>query len=179
MSQIELAVEAWQPFFAATAGVTAVLLGLVFVGLSIHLERQALQGPTRGLAIGSATYLVYALFTSLAMLIPQGVPYAQGAALFIIALMGMTSAYAGFADARRSTTPRVSRGFLIFEFGLPYFAIVLLLLAAIGCLASLEAAVWGAGAAVFVLVAIGTQSAWDLLFRFGGPPGSDDRDRAR
>jgi hypothetical protein len=185
MSEMETALLAWHDFYIATAGASAVLLGLVFVGLTIHIERRGLRGPLRGLAVGSATNLVYALFTSFALLIPQGVPYVQGVALLLIGLLGIISAEAAFVDARRGTAPRIGRVVLVFQFGLPLVAIGLLLVAGIGFLLAVESALWAAGAVVFVLIAIGTQSAWDLLFRYAaddslaaGQPG-DGADGAR
>jgi len=52
----------------------------------------------------------------------------------------------------------------------PYIAIGLLLLAAIGLGLRFEPAVWAAGAIVFLLIAAGAQNAWDLLMRFAPSP---------
>ena len=163
MSEIQSALPAWHDFFVASAGATAVLLGLTFVGLTIHVERRGLDGLRRGLSIGSATSLLYALFASLLMLEPEGVPYVQAVGLVLIGLFGFISAEAALANARRA---RVTRARLTFQFMLPGIAIGLLLLAGIALALGIEPAVWGAATVVLLLITSGTQSAWDLLFSF-------------
>ena len=168
-SAIQAALPAWHDFFVASAGASAVLLGLTFIGLSIHVERRGLDSLRRGLSIGSATSLVYALFASLLMLEPEGVPYAQGVGLVVIGLLGFISASSALANARRGG---LALARLIFQFALPGIAIALLLLAGVALAFALEPAVWGAATVVFLLIASGTQSAWDLLFSFA--PGNHE-----
>ena len=163
MSEIQSALPAWHDFFVASAGATAVLLGLTFVGLTIHVERRGLDGLRRGLSIGSATSLLYALFASLLMLEPEGAPYVQAVGLVLIGLLGFTSAEAALVNARRGG---LTRARLIFQFVLPGIAIGMLLLAGIALALGIEPAVWGAATVVLLLITSGTQSAWDLLFSF-------------
>ncbi len=160
---IEAALPAWHDLFVASAGAAAVLLGLTFVGLTIHVERRGLDGTRRGLAIGSATSLLYALVASLLMLVPEGIPYVQAAGLMLIGLLGLISAEAALANAREGGLTRARLGL---QFALPGVAIGLLLLAGIALALGIEAAVWGAAGVVLVLIVTGTQSAWDLLFSF-------------
>jgi hypothetical protein len=162
-TDIGTALAAWNDFFVASTGAAAVLLGLTFVGLTIHVERQGLDSLRRGLAIGSATSLLYALFASLLMLMPEGVPNVQAFGLVLIGLFGFISAEAAMANARRAGTTRAR---LAFQFVLPGIAIGLLLLAGIALALGVQQAVWGAAGVVFVLITSGTQSAWDLLFSF-------------
>lgn len=162
-AEIASALEAWHDFFVASAGAAAVLLGLTFVGLTIHVERRGLDNLRRGLAIGSATNLVYALFASLLMLTPDGVPYAQAVGLVVIGVLGFISAQAALVNARQGG---LTRARLAFQFGLPGIAIGLLLVAGVALALGFEQAVWGAAAVVFALITSGTQSAWDLLFSF-------------
>lgn len=162
-SEIETALPAWHDFFVASAGAAAVLLGLTFVGLTIHVERRGLDELRRGLSIGSATSLLYALFASLLMLEPEGVPYVQGVGLVVIGLLGFISAESALANARRGG---LTRARLVFQFVLPGIAIGLLLLAGFALALGIEPAVLGAATVVFLLITSGTQSAWDLLFSF-------------
>ncbi len=163
MSELEAALPTWHDFFVASAGAAAVLLGLTFVGLAVHVERRRLDLLRRGLAIGSATSLVYALFTSLIMLTPQGVPYVQAVGLVLVALFGLISSTSALMNARRAGLAPPA---LAFQFVLPFVAIGLLLFAGVALALALEPAVWGAATVVFLLIAAGTQSAWDLLFRY-------------
>ena len=168
---IDVLLEGWHDFYVAAVGASAVLLGLTFVGLSIHVERSALDVTRRGLAIGSATSLIYTLIASLVMLVPEGIPYVQGIGLVLIGVLGTISASAALRYARRGS---MSRTILVFQFLVPFAAISLLLIAGIALAFSLEPALWGAGGVVLLLIVAGTQSAWDLLFRFAPQSGVDD-----
>jgi len=168
-TEISTALAGWHDFFVASTGAAAVLLGLTFVGLTIHVERRGLDNLRRGLAIGSATSLIYALFTSLIMLMPEGVPYAQAVGLVLVGSFGFVSAEAALVSARRGGFTRTR---LVFQFMLPAIGIALLLIAGIALGLGAQQAVWGAAGVVFLLITSGTQSAWDLLFSFApeGPP---------
>ena len=170
---IEAALPAWHDFFIASAGAAAVLLGLTFVGLSIHVERRGLDNLRRGLAIGSATSLLYALFASLLMLMPEGVPYVHAGGLVLIGLFGFISSQSALANARHggSTRPR-----LAFQFVLPAIAFALLVIAGVTLATGVEQAVWAAAAVVFLLITAGTQAAWDLLVSFA-PEGRGHEER--
>jgi hypothetical protein len=172
VSAIQLTLPAWHDFFVASAGAAAVLLGLTFVGLSIHVERRGLDSLRRGLSIGSATSLLYALFASLLMLEPEGVPYAQAGGLVVIGLLGFISAESALANAHRGG---LTFARLIFQFVLPGIAMALLLVAGVALAFAVEPAMWAAATVVFLLIASGTQSAWDLLFSFAPERREPDR----
>lgn len=172
---IEASFPAWHDFFVASAGAAAVLLGLTFVGLTIHVERRGLDGARRGLAIGSATSLLYALFASLLMLVPEGIPTVPALGLVLIGLFGFISAQAALVNARQGGLTRARLGF---QFALPGIAIGVLLLAGIALAFRVAPAVWGAAGVVFVLIVSGTQNAWDLLFSFAPEAQDAPVDRA-
>ena len=170
---IQAALPAWRDFFVASTGAAAVLLGLTFVGLTIHVERQGLDSLRRGLAIGSATSLLYALFASLLMLMPEGVPAVQAIGLVLIGLFGFISAAAALANARHGGSTRAR---LAFQFVLPGIAFALLVIGGIALAFGVEQAVWGVAFVVFLLITSGTQSAWDLLVSFA-PAGREHEER--
>ena len=162
-SRIEAALPAWHDFFVASTGAAAVLLGLTFVGLTIHVERRGLDSLRRGLAIGSATSLLYALFASLLMLMPEGVPAVQAIGLVLIGLFGSISSVAALANARHGGSTRAR---LAFQFVLPWIAFAVLVAGGIAFALGFEPAIWGAALVVFLLITSGTQGAWDLLVSF-------------
>ena len=171
---IEAAIPAWHDFFIASTGAAAVLLGLTFVGLSIHVERRGLDNLRRGLAIGSATSLLYALFASLLMLMPEGVPYVQAVGLVLIGLFGLISSQAALANARHGGSTRTR---LAFQFEVPAIAFALLVIAGVTLATGVEQTVWAAALVVFLLITAGTQAAWDLLVSFA-PEGRGPEERA-
>jgi modulator of FtsH protease len=89
----------WHDFFLATAGASAALLGLLFVGVSINLatiaaaERVDLRARAR-LAFAN---LLYVLGISLVMLIPEAEPHGIGAGIAAIAALGLVRVGRGFA----------------------------------------------------------------------------------
>jgi hypothetical protein len=154
--------DAWQEFFVALGGAAAVLLGLTFIGASIHLERRARALWYRDLAISSGTSLFYALIIALIMLIPEGRPTAQAVLILLFAGLGFQSSRIAFLAARER---HPSRQALYFRFLLPLASMVALAVAAVGLALALGQAVWLAAGAAFVNVILGTQNAWDLLLR--------------
>ena len=63
--------ERWHDFFIATAGAAAALTGLLFVALSLHIERIASDTIYRNMARGSLIGLVQTLVLSLVVLVRQ------------------------------------------------------------------------------------------------------------
>jgi hypothetical protein len=74
VSTVEDAFTVWREFYAAVANASAALVGLVFVGLSIRLSRRGLEPSAKALGLVSLANLLYPLYVSVAMLLPQGVP---------------------------------------------------------------------------------------------------------
>ncbi|HEY5211114.1 MAG TPA: hypothetical protein VIJ42_16870 [Stellaceae bacterium] len=66
------AIERWHDFFVAQAGAGAALAGLVFVAISINLQRLLTTRAVQGRAIEALALLVSLLIVGLAALIPQG-----------------------------------------------------------------------------------------------------------
>jgi hypothetical protein len=67
----EQQVDQWREFYPAVASAAAVLLGLVFVALSLHLEKAQAPGiPVLGLGSQALINLIYVLLVSLGMLAP-------------------------------------------------------------------------------------------------------------
>ena len=155
-------IEVWTGYFAALGGAAAVLLGLTFIGASIHLERRAGALWYRDLAISSGTSLFYALLISLVMLIPEGRPIAQTMLLLAIAVFGFQSSRTAFLAGRERHPTRHA---LFFRFGLPLASMVVLAAASAGLALGWPPSVWLAAGVAFVNILLGTQNAWDLLLR--------------
>jgi hypothetical protein len=162
----------WEAYFTASAGAAAVLLGLVFVALSLHFERNRGRPRVKGLSIQSAASLFYALLVSLAMLVPQGRPASQGVILSVVALFGVWTSAVGVAEAHRSETPPMP---MAFRFVLPFALMVVLLWAAVALITEWRFATALVGGVVFLHIVVGTQNAWDL-FLLNRPRNGEDTD---
>jgi modulator of FtsH protease len=88
--------DLWHDFFIATAGASAALTGLLFVGLSLHIRYIASNVTYRDIARGNMVGLVMILVLSLIALIHQpvqwtGIEVAVAGAVYIV-LVGMFQA---------------------------------------------------------------------------------------
>jgi hypothetical protein len=86
----EQQVDQWRELDLAVAGAAAVLLGLVFVALSLHLEKAEAPGiPVLGLGSQALINLIYVLLLSLGMLAPYRPPVLPGIAVLAVAVVGL------------------------------------------------------------------------------------------
>jgi hypothetical protein len=98
----------WTNFFIAAAGASASLAGLVFVALSVNINRilEYPQLPSRASATIGALMLI--LICSMATLIPQSA-LALGIEILVFSICGWTlkawSAYRAIVDGRRTQRP--------------------------------------------------------------------------
>ena len=160
MSLAELIAE-WRDFYAAVASAAAALLGLVFVGLSLHLSLRRASAPVRSLALGSAITLLFPMLVGLMMLIPVGAPHVHG---FGAILLGLILAVELVWVARlRVADGGDSLPWLVYRLGIPLAACAVLVAGGIGMLISWELAVAAPAAFVFATFVVGVQDAVDLL----------------
>ena len=150
-------IESWHDFFVALAGATAALTGLLFVAVSINLDRiLALEGlPER--ALESLVLLLTTLIVSLLSLVPDQSAVALG--IELIVLGGALGAF--IANLRHGAVamhaPRVVR------VALPIVCTLPLIVG--GALLVTEAAdglLWVVGAAVAAILT-SVSNAWVLL----------------
>ena len=89
MNGFEMTMERWHDYYVAAGGAAAVLLGLLFVGLSLHLNREASEYDML-YRVGTQTMfdLAYALAFALLMLIPISDPTVLGGVLLALSLGG-------------------------------------------------------------------------------------------
>ena len=81
----------WHDFYVATAGATAALLGLLFVGVSINLSTITAEERVdlRTRAGQAFSNLVFVLVISLLLLVPDSTPTEIAAGLTVIAGFGL------------------------------------------------------------------------------------------
>lgn len=77
----------WQPFFAAVAGATATLVGLLFVSLSINREKITAAENRHLLRLAQRSFgdYLFAMFIALLFLVPNHETYGLAGPLFILA----------------------------------------------------------------------------------------------
>jgi hypothetical protein len=177
MSQADFAaaVLGWHDFFLASAGASAALLGLLFVGVSINLGAIAARERVdlRAKAALAFSNLIYVLMTSLLLLIADPEPHGLAIGLGAIATLGLVRVIGHLralirAQGRfRDQLPTLRRiGWTIAaDLVLGYVAVVLY---AAGDARAIVLNV----AAVFILLIGASDIAWEMLVQV-----SQDRDR--
>lgn len=155
------AIEGWRDFYGAVANATAALLGLVFVGMSLHLTLRRAPALVRSLALASAITLIQPLLVSFVMLVPIGAPAVHAAGSVIVA--AVLAVELGVVLRIHLRSHAEPTGWLIYRFGIPIAAAVLLAGGAIGMLLGWPPALWTPALFVFATIVVGVQDAWDLL----------------
>src|SRR5829696_8721495 len=156
MNGFETTVERWHDYYVTAGGAAAVLLGLLFVSLSLHLDREASEHDML-YRVGTQTMidLAYALAFALLMLIPIGDPTVQGVVLLLMSLVGIRDSLRSIGQGGwlHGWTHYVSLG---------CFAI--LVLGAIAFLFGVAGVgLYVVGSAIGVLIIAGTRNTWELL----------------
>ncbi|HEX2421405.1 MAG TPA: hypothetical protein VHL55_07380 [Acidimicrobiia bacterium] len=159
----------WQSFFESTAAASGVLLGLLFVAVSLLANRPERTASIFHMVNQSVIALLYPLIASLVMLIPSGVPTVQAVAAILGGTVGLAGSIGNALRVRRiSGLPEPSERpirYLPAALGSGfYFA------SGFALLADRRIGIFGVVLASFLMILSGTQNTRDLLF---GPPESD------
>lgn len=153
--------DAWQVFFAAQVGASAALLGLLFVGVSLNLDK-ILAGPLlprRGLL---ALLLLLAVLVVGSVTLVPGLPEAALAAALMAA--GLSLAALGLSVSLGSwRSPATSRLNIAFGFAMSQLAALPYVAAAVVLLAGGTGAPGWIAAAMILSTAKAVADAWVLL----------------
>jgi len=162
--QLAFTLTQWHDFFVAAAGAGAVLLGLVFIGLTIHLEGREERPALVPMAIGSATTLFYPVVISLLMLVPPAQPWLPSTLLMAVALFATLSASAPIVQAPlRTLWVTNARAADWVRYTVPALASLVLIGASLWLLVDPIPAVYAIGVVIILYFVVGTQNAWNLL----------------
>ncbi len=154
----------WGGFFAAAAGASAVLLGLVFIGLTIHLEGKKERPALVPLAVGSATTLFYPVIISLVLLMPPAQPWLPTGALAVVAVFAAISASAPIVQSDLRVLWFKNRKAADWvRYLVPAVAALVLVAAAFLMLLEPAGAIYATAIVIVLYLVVGTQNAWNLL----------------
>ena len=162
----QAAASGWHDFFVIAGTASATLVGLLFVGLSLHLRIVLARSDARGLARVTLANFGLILFVALFMVIPEGQSWAAtqliGAGLVSLAVTA-PSMFAAIRSPRRS----LRLHHLLLRFGLSGVSYLAVIGAGALLLSTFTPAFMWLVIATFVLLFVSLRNTWDLLVTIG------------
>ncbi|HEY4844723.1 MAG TPA: hypothetical protein VII89_03425 [Candidatus Dormibacteraeota bacterium] len=174
----QAAVGGWHDFYILAGTSAATLVGLLFVGLSLHLRIVVTSSEVRSLARVTLANFGLVLFVALFMVIPEDPStaalqlIASGAVSLVIITPSLVSA-AQRGGRTLEMRPR-DRARLALRFGLSGVSYAAVIVAGILLDSSMASAFTWLVVAIVVLLVISLRNAWDLLVTVGDFALGDD-----
>ena len=162
----QTAVSGWHDFYVVAGTASATLVGLLFVGLSLHLRVVLASSDVRGLARVTLTNFATILLVAMFMVIPQD----QSSAAFemigtsAISLVINAPSLVAAVRSHQRTLPLTR---LALRFGLSTLSYLGLVLAGIQLLSAYSAAFNTLVTVNVILLVISLRNTWDLLVTVG------------
>ena len=159
--------QGWHDFYIIAGTAAATLVGLLFVGLSLHLRAVLSRSEVRSLARVTLANFGLILFVSLFMVIPQG-SSAVSPQLLGSGVVSFTVIAPSLVTAGRSRTRTLRSYQLVLRFGLSALGYVGVIIA--GALlggGSIDAALSLLVVVTVILLFVSLRNSWDLLVSVG------------
>jgi hypothetical protein len=160
-------VAGWHDFYTIAGTAAATLVGLLFVGLSLHLRAVLSRSEVRSLARVTLTNFGLLLLLSLFLSIPQDAASAS-VELLVSGCFSLVASTPSLAAAARSRTRTLGLLQLLMRFGISTLSYAGVIVA--GVLLSIGSYSQALNALVAVSVALFTislRNSWDLLVGLG------------
>lgn len=155
----------WHEFYlmAGTAAVT--LAGLLFVALSLHLDRLVEESHERLLALARVTLISFTvvLFASMCMLVPPAGPHQTAIMLGAMGVAGLTFTFRLTRAARHHDEAGFSRGQIRKRLLLPTVGYLLMLLTALGLWLRVPEILYMMVGAMCMMLGNAAGTSWELL----------------
>ena len=168
------ALQSWRDFYVTAGAAAATLVGLLFVGLALHIRVVVAHADVRGLARVTLANFFVVLLVSLVILAPSANAAAPAIWLMAVAVLSLALMLRPGAEGlSRRRLGRLRLRLLISRFGLS--AACYLGLASMGVLLSVgdvNDALSGLLIVVVLLLVVAVRNTWDLLVTVADRPPS-------
>lgn len=165
------AVSGWRDFYILAGTSSATLVGLLFVGLSLHLRIVVASSEVRSLARVTLANFGAVLFVALFMVIPedQSAVASQiiGAGALSLVIIAPSLIDAARRSRRTMQMEPIQRARLVLRFGLTTVSYVAIVIAGVLLFSSPRSAFVWLLIATVVLLVVSLRNTWDLLVTVG------------
>jgi hypothetical protein len=160
-------VQQWHDFYLLAGTAAATLVGLLFVGLSLHLRAVVSRSEVRSLARVTLANFGLLLFVSLFLVVPEG-PSAASPQLLISGVFSLTVIAPSLVAAVRSRTRTLRAHRVILRLASSALGYVGVIIAgALVGRGAYHAALSWLVAVTVVLLVVSLRNSWDLLVSVG------------
>ena len=167
----QTAVSGWHDFYILAGTASATLVGLLFVGLSLHLRIVVASSEVRSLARVTLANFGAVLFVALFMVIPEGQSAVAsqliGAGVVSLVIIAPSLMAAGRSRGWTLQMRRVQRARLVLRFGLSTVSYLAVIVAGVLLLSSPTSAFTWLVIATVLLLVVSLRNTWDLLVTVG------------
>jgi len=158
-------IERWHEFYlmAGTAAVT--LAGLLFVALSLHLDRLVEESHEHLLALARVTLLSFTivLFASMCMLVPPTGPHQTAIMLGVMSVAALTFTFRLTRAARHHEEAGFSRGQIRKRLMFPTIGYLLMLLTAVGLWLHIPEMLYMMVGSMCMILGNAAGTSWELI----------------
>jgi hypothetical protein len=155
----------WQFFYSTVAAASATLTGLLFVSLSIHLEKIKSRAGALMLRTAQRSFedFLYVLMIALVFLVPHPVPIGLAIALFVLAGARLLGLVRQAIRAARDPRRHLAKAEALREYALPSLACLGLIAVGVEVLRGDIEAIFGLVLVIAALLTTANWNAWLLL----------------
>jgi hypothetical protein len=161
----------WHDFYILAGTASATLVGLLFVGLSLHLRIVVASSEVRSLARVTLVNFGAVLFVAMFMVIPEGQSDVAfqiiGCGVVSLIISAPTLVAAGRGSRRTLAMRPLDRARLVLRFGLSIVSYLAVIVAGVLLFSSFTAAFTWLVIATVVLLVVSLRNTWDLLVTVG------------
>ena len=165
MTEFQASLQSWQLFYATLAAASATLSGLLFLALSLRIERLHRTRRKTIMVTARRTFgdFLYVIVIALVFLVPHQVSYSLSVALFVLAMTRGTGLVGEIVNYFRFHRRRSSLALFIRDLGLPLIVCVGLLEVSIGVVLGRYTDLYNLVAVITALLLTACWHAWGLL----------------
>lgn len=157
--------EHWHEFYLMSGTAAVTLAGLLFVALSLHIDRLVEESHEHLLALARVTLLSYTwvLFASMFMLVPAVSPQQTAIMLGVMAIVGLVWLIRLTRAARHHDEAGFSRAQMRRRLMAPFVGMLMMLLTAIGLGLGLVEILYMMVGSMCMILGNAAGTSWDLL----------------